>query len=86
MSKLSLKGKLAVGFGVFAATALAILGVFILSTAIDTAAIAFIIFVVNAALHFVGGISYLGLYKTVAYGYLTAVVLRTVKFVGAVLR
>jgi hypothetical protein len=82
---MSLKGKLAVGFGLFLATALAVLGMIALGVVIDTGVIAAIIFCLNAAFHWCGGWQFIGLYKTLAYGFASALVFRVLRIISAVL-
>lgn len=77
----SLKSKLAVGFLAFAITAFAILGLIAWGVVVDTAICATVLFLFNAAFHWCGGWMYLGLWKTLSYGFAASLVIRGFKLV-----
>jgi hypothetical protein len=74
-----MKQNLSVGLFIFLLAAFGLLGVMAAGVVIDTAACAFILFLFNAAFHWCGGWMYMGLWKTLSYGFLMALVVRAVK-------
>lgn len=80
-----LNTKLAIGFGLFLAAAFGILGMIVLGVVVDTAILSAVIFALNAAIYWCGGWGLIGFYKTLAYGFASALVLRVLKGIKAVL-
>jgi hypothetical protein len=81
----SFKSNLAVGFGLFLVGALGILAVIALGIVVDTTILAAVIFGLNVAIYWCGGWALAGLYKTLAYAFASALVLRVLKVFKAVL-
>lgn len=80
------KYNLAMGFGLFLLVTIALLGMMALGLVIDTAFIASILFLFNAAFHWCGGWAYAGLWKTLSYGFGIAVVVRVFKILHLVVK
>ena len=76
-----LKQDLAMGFGLFLLATIALLGMMALGVVIDTAFVASILFLFNAAFHWCGGWAYVGLWKTLSYGFGIALVIRALKLI-----